>query len=582
MYIECVPNRNSPPAVLLRESYREDGKIRKRTVGNLSHLPTEVIERLKAALKGEVIPATQGLADPEASILLSHSRPHGHVAAIHAVMAASGLIRTIDPRPSRERDIVIAMVIDRMLNGDSKLSTARHCRTDTATTTLGEILSLGDLDEHECYRAMDWLLERQGRIEKKLAAKHLVPDGSVLYDLSSSYFEGHTCPLAKLGYSRDRRSDLPQVNYGLYCNEQGVPVAVDVLPGSENDHVAFPLAVKRVREDFGHSNIIFVGDRGMISGKAIDEYLRGKEGADWITALTNSAIAKLANGGHIQMSLFDERDLAVIEHPDYPSERLVVCRNQLLLAERRRKREELLQVTEKRLQDVSRKVSRARKPLRGKEKIGVEVGKVVNKGKMQKHFVLTITDDSFEFARDEQKIAREAALDGLYVIRSSVTKDRMSAEQLVTSYKQLAMVERAFRSIKSIDIRVRPIHHRLEPRVRAHIFLCMLACYVEHAMRERLTPLLFIDEEKPAASERASVVAPAPRSAKAIAKDSTRQTCDGKFPIASFRDIIGSLSALCRATVHIKGHQKNEFRTTTKPTPYQHELLRLLGAERHL
>ncbi len=364
MYIECVPNRNSPPAVLLRESWRENGKTKKRTVANLSSLSEKTVEAVRSALKGDVVPAALAIARPERQIEITNVRQHGHVAAIVAIIKRSGLLAAIDRKSSRQRDIVVAMIADRLLHGDSKLATARHCQKETAATTLGELLSLEDLDEHECYQAMDWLLERQESIQKKLAGKHLADGEPVLFDLSSSYFEGHTCPLAKHGYSRDKRGDLPQVNYGMYCNAQGVPVGVEVLAGNENDHVAFPKAVKRVRDDFGRKNVIFVGDRGMISGKAIDEYLRGEEGSQWITALNSAAIAKLQRQGAIQRSLFDERDLVSVSHSDYPDERLIVCRNPLLADERARKREALLSATEKLLAKVKAKVDRRRNPLR--------------------------------------------------------------------------------------------------------------------------------------------------------------------------------------------------------------------------
>ena len=581
MYIERVPNRNSTPAVLLRESWRENGKTKKRTVGNLSSLPDEMVEAVRAALKGEVVPAAEAISEPEKTLEIVNARQHGHVAAVVAMIKKSGLLQTIDRKPSRQRDIVVAMIADRLLHGDSKLATARHCQNETAATTLGELLSLEDLDEHECYLAMDWLLERQQSMQKKLAKKHLADGGPVLFDLSSSYFEGHTCPLAKHGYSRDKRGDLPQVNYGMYCNADGVPIGVEVLAGNESDRVAFPKAVERVRNDFGRKNVIFVGDRGMIGGKAIDDYLRGEEGARWITALNSASIAKLQRQGDIQLSFFDQRDLASITHPDYPDERLIVCRNPLLADERARKREALLAATEKLLAKVKAKVDRKRKPLRGKPEIGVEVGKVVNSKKVAKHFRIAIDDDSFEYSRDQEKIGTEASLDGLYVIRSNVESSEMSDERVVAHYKNLALVERAFRSLKSIDIRVRPINHRLANRVRSHIFICMLAYYIEQQMRLSLAPLMFVDEEKLSAETRDSVVSPAGRSDSAKRKDATHRNERG-FRLSSFRDILESLSAVTRSTVLIKGHPKGRFKTTSRPTPYQQEIIRHLGMERHL
>jgi len=581
MYIERVPNRNSTPAVLLRESWRENGTTKKRTVGNLSSLANETVEAVRAALKGEVVPAAEAISEPEKSLEIINSRQHGHVTAIVAMIKKSGLLQTIDRTPSRQRDIVVAMIADRLLHGDSKLATARHCQNETAATTLGEQLSLEDLDEHECYLAMDWLLERQESMQKKLAKKHLADGGPVLFDLSSSYLEGHTCPLAKHGYSRDKRGDLPQVNYGMYCNADGVPIGVEVLSGNESDRVAFPKAVERVRNDFGRQNVIFVGDRGMIGGKAIDDYLRGEEGARWITALNSASIAKLQRQGDIQLSFFDQRNLASITHGDYPHERLIVCRNPLLADERARKREALLAATEKLLAKVKSKVDRKRKPLRGKPEIGIEVGKVVNSKKGAKHFHSAIGDDSFEYSRDQEKIDAEASLDGLYVIRSNVEPSEMSDERVVAHYKNLALVERAFRSLKSIDIRVRPINHRLADRVRSHIFICMLAYYIEHQMRLALTPLMFVDEEKSSAETRDSIVSPAGRSDSAKRKDATHRNEHG-FRLSSFRDILESLSAVTRSTVLIKGHPKGRFKTISRPTPYQQEIIRHLGIERHL
>jgi len=566
----------------LRESWRENGKVKKRTVANLSGLPDELVEALRAALKGESIPASEGIASPEKAISLHDIRQHGHVAAIHSALKKSGLLGMIDSKRSRERDVVAAMVIDRMINGDSKLAMVRHCAPQTASTSLGELLSLEDLHENECYAAMDWLLDRQGKIQKKLAKKHLADGDPVLFDLSSSYFEGQCCELAQFGYSRDHRSDRKQVNYGIYCNTAGTPIGVEVLPGNESDRVAFPIAVERVRKDFNQKNVIFIGDRGMISGKAIDEYLRDEEGADWITALNSASIAKLERQGSIQLTFFDEHDLANITHPDYPDERLIVCRNPDLAKRRAKRREALLQATEKLLAEIAKKVERKNKPLRGKDVIGVEAGKIINKKKMGKHFILAITDDTFAFERNEEKIRAEAAIDGLYVIRSSVDKTRMTDQELVANYKNLEMVERAFRSLKSIDLNVRPIHHRLDPRVRAHIFICMLAYHIEHYMRRRLAPLIFMDEQKETVAERDNVIAPVKRSESAKKKDRIRRTPDGQYPISSFRDIIKTLSAITRSRVKVKDHKKGDFKTISTPTPYQRKILELLGSPRGL
>lgn len=582
MYIERVPNRNSPPAVLLRESWRDNGKVRKRTVANLSGLPDELVEALRAALKGESIPASEGIASPEKAISIHDARQHGHVAAIHSVLKKSGLLSMIGSKRSRERDVVAAMIIDRIINGDSKLATVRHCNPESASTSLSELLSLEDLHENECYAAMDWLLDRQGKIQKKLAKKHLADGDPVLFDLSSSYFEGQCCELAEFGYSRDHRGDRKQVNYGIYCNTAGVPVGVEVLAGNESDRIAFPIAVERVRKDFNHTNVIFIGDRGMISGKAIDKYLRDEEGADWITALNSASIAKLERHGSIQLTFFDECDLASITHPDYPDERLIVCRNPDLAKRRAKRREALMRATEKLLAEIIKKVERKNKPLSGKDAIGVEVGKIINKKKMAKHFVLSIGDDTFAFERNEEKIRAEAAIDGLYVIRSSVDKIRMTDQELVANYKNLEMVERAFRSLKSIDLNVRPIYHRLDNRVRAHIFICMLAYHIEHHMRIQLAPLLFADEQKETAAERNSVVDSVKRSESARKKDQTHRTPDGQYPISSFRDILQTLSGITRSQVKVQGHKKGDFKTTSTPTSYQRKILEQLGATRDM
>jgi transposase len=551
-------------------------------VANLSGLPDELVEALRAALKGESIPASQGITSPEKAISIHDARQHGHVAAIHSVLKKSGLLGMIDSKRSRERDVVAAMIIDRMINGDSKLATVRHCNPESASTSLGELLSLEDLHENECYAAMDWLLDRQGKIQKKLAKKHLDDGDPVLFDLSSSYFEGQCCALAEFGYSRDHRGDRKQVNYGIYCNTAGTPIGVEVLAGNESDRIAFPIAVERVRTDFNHTNVIFIGDRGMISGKAIDKYLRDEEGADWITALNSASIAKLERCGSIQLTFFDECDLASITHPDYPDERLIVCRNPDLARRRAKRREALMQATEKLLAEIIKKVERKNKPLRGKDAIGVEVGKIINKKKMAKHFALTIMDDTFTFERNEEKIRSEAAIDGLYVIRSSVEKTRMTDQELVANYKNLEMVERAFRSLKSIDLNVRPIYHRLDNRVRAHIFICMLAYHIEHHMRTLLAPLLFADEQKETAAERNSVVDSVKRSESARKKDQTHRTSDGQYPISSFRDILQALSGITRSRVRVQGHKKGDFKTTSTPTSYQQKILEQLGATREM
>lgn len=586
MYIDTIPNRNSPPAILLRESYREGGKTKKRTLCNLSKLPCETIEAIRASIKGELIAAGTVVTQPREQMTLLDARQHGHVAAIIGMIKKTGLLKIIDRKDSRQRDVVAAMIADRIISGDSKLATARHCQPETASTTLGDLLNLTDLDEHECYDAMDWLVDRQASIQKKLAGKHLTQGEPVLFDLSSSYFEGHCCPLAKHGYSRDKRADLPQVNYGMYCNSDGCPVGVEVLAGNENDRIAFDRAVSRVQNDFGLKQVIFIGDRGMISGRAIDEHLRGDPDAHWITALTGRSVKTLLEKGAIQRSFFDEKDLVEITHADYPDERLVVCRNPLLEDERRRKREALLVATEKKLAMVKKKVDRKRNPIRGKDTIGVEVGKVVNTKKVAKHFDLVITDDSFDYARNQARIDAESAMDGLYVIRTDVDSETISKEKVVAHYKNLAKVERAFRSMKSIDIRVRPIRHYLEDRVRAHIFICMLAYYIEFQIRELLAPLMFADEEKTPPLDRDAIVSPSERSASAQKKDASKRNEQDR-PLSSFRDILTSLSSVVRTRVRIEIPIRPEkfedtFYKTSEPTKHQREIIRLLGVGRYI
>lgn len=583
MYIERVPNRNSPPAILLRESHRENGKVVKTTVGNLSGLPDHIIENVRAALKNEVVPASSAITNPDAVITLEESRSHGHVVAVVGSLRKCGLEKCIDARPSRQRDIVVALIADRLISGgSSKLSTVRHCHSETSSHSLGSVLNLEDLTDAECYEAMDWLLLRQGRMQKKLARKHLHTDQSesILFDLTSSYFEGTQCPLAKRGYSRDHRGDKCQVNYGMYCTSDGTPIGVEVFAGNESDRVAFPRAVERIRQDFKQENVIFIGDRGMIGGKIIDETLRGIKGAQWITALQNVSVAKLERQGAIQLSLFDERDLMTITDPAYPDERLVVCRNPQLADKRKHTREDLLLATEKLIAVIQKKILRKRNPLRGADEIGIALGKIIDRKKVAKHFNIDITDDSLSVERNQEKIDAEAACDGLYVIRSNVSDQEMSAAKLVENYKNLQAVERAFRSVKSVDIQVRPIFHYKENRVRAHIFICMLAYYVERYMREACAEILFTDTQKPQRDEK-SIVQPAKRSRAAQLNDGSKRTDDG-FPLSNFRDMLASMSGIVRTRIHIHGHRTQPFWKTSALTPYQRKIIDLLGVKRHM
>ncbi len=651
MFFAIIPNRGSPPAILLRESYREGGKVKTRTLANLSKLPAEAIPVLRQVLKGKQMVA----ADEAFEIVEDGSRAHGHAEAVLTAMRRLGFSGMINSRPSRQRDLVIAMVAARILKPQSKLATTRWW----PSTTLTEMLGLDQADEDELYEAMDWLLERQASIEKKLAARHLADGGLALYDLTSSYFEGVTCPLAELGYSRDGKKGTLQVNYGLLTNQQGIPVAVSVFKGNSGDPKTLLPQVDKVRTEFGIEQFVLVGDRGMITQKQVDA-LRDIKGCDWISALRPGAINKLVTGGSIQRGLFDERNLFELTHPDFPGERLVACRNPELAQRRAAKRIALLEATTRELDQVSRMVNRGRLhgkeiigtqvgrilkqykvgkhytvdirddgfdyrvdrdalaaevaaasngktklaevrlarferhiesiaakfdkirqrtkqgQLHGKDAIGVRVGKVVNKYKVSKHFVLHITDDSFRFEIDQEAVDAEAALDGLYVVRSSVSAETMDTDQMVRSYKLLSAVEHAFRCLKSVDLMVRPIRHRLENRVRAHIFLCMLAYYVQWHMTEAWRPLLFADEDQEGKASR-DPVAPAERSQAALKKVHTKQL-DDETVVHSFRTLLDDLARIVSNTCRCPdlGPEASTFTKTTTPNTQQQRALNLL------
>ena len=533
MHIHIVPNRGSPPTVLLRESYREGSKVRKRTLANLSDLSAAQIEAMRAALRGE---AWQPVAH---SLEITASRAHGHVHAIALAMQRLGFASVIASKPSRERDAVLAMVAARIVAPNTKLATVRGWDT----TPLAADFGVASCDEDDLYAAMDWLLARQSAIQSKLAARHLSAGGLVLYDLSSSYFEGTTCPLARIGHSRDGRHGTLQVNYGLLTDVRGCPVAVSVFEGNTADSTTFMPEVQRLHAQFGIQRMVMVGDRGMISSKAIDE-LRQTEGIGWITALKSASIRALVEQGQLQLGLFDQRNLLELSSPDYPLERLVACRNPELAKLRAHKREELLAATEKNLEKIKARVDAAK--LAGADQIGLRVGKLVNQYKVAKHFELAIGEAAFSFVRKRDAIAAEAALDGLYIIRTSVSAAQMDASECVRSYKALANVERAFRSLKTVDLKVRPIHHRLADRVRAHILLCMLAHYVEWHMREAWRELMFADPDQSAKATR-DPVAPAKRSKAALAKVA-RHTLDDGTPAHSFSTLMAELATLVRNT----------------------------------
>jgi transposase len=550
---------------LLRRSYREDGKVKNETLGNLSHLPDALIDIIRRSLQGETfVPASQAFE-------VLRSRAHGHVQAVAVAMQRLGLASVVASQPSRERDLVLAMVASRIVQPDTKLATSRrwHC------STLAEDFGVVEATENDLYAAMDWLLARQDAIEKKLAARHLREDALVLYDLSSSYFEGSTCPLAKRGYSRDGRPGTLQVNYGLLTDARGCPVAVSVFEGNTSDSLTFLPAVQRVRERFGLAQVVMVGDRGMVSQKAIDE-LRGQGGIDWITALKSVSIRSLVEQGHLQLGLFDQRNLAEITSPDYPGERLVACRNDALARLRAHKRESLLQSTEALLSLVKASVDAGR--LTGQDKIGVQVGKIINRHKVAKHFELSIGDAALNWARRQDAINAEAALDGLYVIRTSLDAKRMDAPDCVRSYKALSNVERAFRSLKTVDLKVRPIHHRLADRVRAHILLCMLAFYVEWHMREAWRELMFADTDQAAKATR-DPVAPAMRSASASAKAASK-VLEDEQPAHSFATLMAEMSTLVRNTCRAPsaGADAPTFEVLTTATAHQQRAMALIQA----
>jgi len=556
MHIHIVPNRDSPPTVLLRESYREGGKVKKRTLANLSSLSMAQVESIRAVLRGDEVRSVAECFE------ISASRTHGHVQALERAMQRLDLAALIDRKPSRERDQVLAMLAARILEPHTKLATTRWWHT----TTLAEVFGVDKADEDDLYEAMDWLLERQDAIHKKLAARHLEAGSLVLYDLSSSYFEGSTCELARLGHNRDGKKGKLQVNYGLLTDHRGCPVAVSVHEGNTADSATLMPAINRLRHDFGIDTLVIAGDRGMISQKAIDE-LRETDGIGWITALRSASIKSLMAQGHLQLGLFDERNLFEFTHPDYPAERLVACRNPELAKLRAHKRESLLAATEKNLERVVAMVEAGR--LSGRDVIGVRVGRVVNQYKVAKHFELDIRHDAFSFHRKQEEIAQEAALDGIYILRTSVTAAQMNSDDCVRNYKSLAQVERAFRSLKTMDLKIRPIHHRLADRVRAHIFLCMLAYYVEWHLRQAWRELLFADEDQAAKLTR-DPVAPAQRSPAALRKISCRRLDNGAT-VHSFATLLAELASITRNTCRTPSADPKapSFQVSTTPSPAQ-------------
>ncbi len=567
MYIDIVPNRNSPPAVLLRESRREGKKIKKRTLANLSALSREQVELLRRVLRGEP------LLPLEERFQIVRSRPHGHVAAVLGTLRQLGLESLLASRPSRERSLVVAMLVARLLDPRSKLATARELREETLTSSLGELLGLGSADAAELYLALDWLLERQVRIEKSLAKRQLGEGTLVLYDVTSSYFEGHNCPLAQFGYSRDGKKGKLQVVFGLLCNLEGCPVAVEVFEGNTADPNTLSAAIEKLRGRFGLQQLVLVGDRGLLSEARISEELRPIKGLGWITALRAPQLKKLVQAGELSLSRLEEQGLLEFSSADLPGERLLACKNPRLAEERARKREELLQASERELDQLVAATRRSKRALRGKAKIALRLGRLLARFKVAKHFCVEIEDRSFSYSRNQAAIQAEAALDGIYVIRTDVAEQGLAAEAAVRSYKALSRVEQAFRSYK-MDLKVRPIFHHLPKRVRAHIFLCMLAYFLEWHMRRALAPLLF-DEHDPVAARarQGSVVNAAQRSLAAQQKALSKRTEDG-LPVHSFQTLLADLATLSKNRVCMG---EASFDQLTSPTPLQERVFELLG-----
>lgn len=555
---------------LLRRSIREGKTVRKQTLANLSHLPAELIDIIRRSLAGETFVSTSELLRTERSL------PHGHVAAVLGSVRRLMIDKILGARPSRQKDVVMAMIVARILFPASKLATSRGIGSETSCTSLGAVLGLEGIHVDELYTAMDWLGARQEKVEAALAQRHLSDGSLVLYDVTSTYFEGRRCPLAKLGHNRDGKKGKLQIVIGLLCTAEGCPVSVQVFDGNMGDPKTLAPQIRKLREQFGLKRIILVGDRGMLTEARLREDIRPEDGVEWITALRGPAIRGLVTTGAFQPSLFDQTDMAEITSPEYPGERLIVCKNPFLAAERSRKRDELLAATEKELSRIVEATGRAARPLRGTDKIALRVGKVLNRFKVAKYFTTQITDHAFSFVRNEERIAEDAAIDGFYVIRTCLSEETLTSRETVRMYKGLSAVEQAFRSLKSVDLEIRPIRHRLPKRVKAHVLLCMLAYYVEWHMRKALAPMLFDDEHKDETKAQApSVVAPARRSEHAKAKIQKGRSDDG-LPLHSFQTLLEDLATVCRNTVRLMSSEAT-FTDYTFPTPVQEKAFRLLG-----
>ncbi|EUA14970.1 transposase DDE domain protein [Mycobacterium kansasii 732] len=569
-----VPNRGSPPAILLRESYREGGKVKNRTLANLTRWPAPKVDALSRVLKG--LSPTVELAE---AFEITRSLPHGHVAAVLGTARALGVEELIDPAPSRRRNLVTAMLVAQVIDPGSKLAVARGLRSETATSSLGDVLGVSGCDEDDLYAAMDWVLQRKDAIETKLAARHLANGTLVLYDVSSAAFEGHTCPLGKIGHARDGVKGRPQIVYGLLCSTAGIPIAIEVFDGNTADPKTLSAQITKLKKRFGLTRVCLIGDRGMLTCARIRDELRPAE-LDWITALRAPQIKALVEADALQLTLFDQQDLVEITSPDFPGERLMCCHNPVLGAQRTRKRQDLLAATEKQLALIAAATTRARRPLRGQDKIALKVGKVINHYKMAKHFHTEITDETFTYTRNQDSIAAEAALDGIYVIRTSLPADTLVAGDVVLRYKGLEDVERFFRTCNS-ELDVRPIRHHLADRVRAHMFLRMLSYYISWHMKQALAPILFVDHDKPAAAAtRTNPVAAAQRSDAALAKAARKHTQDGT-PVHSFTSLLTDLETICAN--HIQpADDMPTFTKLTTPTPLQRRAFELLGLTHRL
>ena len=568
MFISVIPNRNSPPAILLRKSYRENGKVKKKTIANLSQWPPELVEGLKRLLKGAVA------VSPDDLFTIESSAAHGHVEAVLGTIQNIGLDYMISSKPCRERDLVLAMIAGQIIHPSSKMGSTRLW----SATTLADELGVSDADENDLYDAMDWLFKGKNRIEKKLAGKHLNEGGHALYDISSSYYEGEACPLAQFGYNRDGKKGKKIIVYGILTSDQGCPVGVQVYPGNTKDSITVPDQADKLRKRFGLDKVVLVGDRGMITQTQVDQ-LKEYPGIGWITAMGYQAVKKLSNEGSLQLSLFDKSNIAEFTSKAYPGERLIACHNPLVGEKRRKKREELLEATEKDLDKIVREATRRTKKKLSAETISLKVGKVLGKFKMRKHFELTIGEGTFSYQRNQASIQQESDLDGIYVIRSSEPKEQLSKEDTVRSYKKLSKVEQLFRTLKGIDVSVRPIRHRVEHRVKAHIFICMLAYYVEWHMRKALAPLLYDDQEVDQNSKTRDAVAPATPSKSAKEKKSNRKTED-RDVVQSFDTLMANLGSRTRNRCSFnaaKTDGKGTVHQLTELTPLQKKAYELLN-----